>query len=169
MMFFVACHHTDNNTQLLSYNGKYPDESTDSMELVVSDSGLVSFVITTPLFNSYHGDSSYTECPKGVTAVSYTEWGDPQAKLSAQYACNINNTTYRASNNVIIIDLLKHDTLETEEIIWDQRKRIIYSKVLVKQKKADGSVNYGDGFEADERFSKYTITHPRGEMYAVDF
>ena len=76
---------------------------------------------------------------------------------------------YKASKNVVIIDVLKGDTLRTEEIIWDQRRRMIYSNVLVKQTKADGSVNYGDGFEADERFTKYTIFHPRGEMAGLDF
>ena len=89
--------------------------------------------------------------------------------LTADYACNVNNTKYRASKNVVIIDLIKRDTLETEEIIWDQRRKTIYSNVLVKQKKADGSVNYGDGFEADERFTRYTIIHPHGEMAGLDF
>jgi hypothetical protein len=30
-------------------------------------------------------------------------------------------------------------------------------------------VNYGDGFDADERFTRYTIIHPHGEMVGYDF
>ncbi len=169
MMFFVSCNHKDKNTGLLEYKGKFPDESAENMELIVSDSGVVSFVVRAPMFNTYRTDSTYTDCPEGITAISYTEYGRMQAILTAKYACNINNNMYKASDNVVIVDVIKGDTLETEEIIWDQRKRIIFSKELVKQKKADGSVNYGDGFEADERFSKYTIFHPHGEMVAIDF
>jgi hypothetical protein len=54
-------------------------------------------------------------------------------------------------------------------VIWDQRRRSIYSTQPVRQVKRDGSVNYGDGFDADERFTRYTIIHPHGEMAGYDF
>lgn len=169
MMFFVSCHKKDKETGLLEYKGKYPDEYAENIQLVVSDSGVVSFIVKAPIFNTYRTDSLYTDYPEGITAISYNEYGQKQAMLTADYACNVNNTKYRASKNVVIIDLIKRDTLETEEIIWDQRRKTIYSNVLVKQKKADGSANYGDGFEADERFTRYTIIHPHGEMAGLDF
>lgn len=169
MMFFVACNLKEKQSGLLEYHGKYPDESAENITLTVSDSGVVSFIVKAPVFNTYRQDSAYTDYPEGITAISYNEAGVQQAILTADFACNINNTMYKASKNVVIIDVLKGDTLETEEIIWDQRKRMIYSNVLVKQSKADGSVNYGDGFEADERFTKYTIFHPHGEMAGLDF
>lgn len=169
MMFFVCCNHKDKNSGLLEYKGKFPDESAENIILTVSDSGIVSFIVKAPLFNTYRTDSAYMDYPEGITAISFTENGQQQAILTAKYACNINNSTYKASNNVVIVDIIKGDTLETEEIIWDQHQRKIYSNVLVKQTKADGSVNYGDGFEADERFTKYTIFHPHGEMVGLDF
>lgn len=169
MMFFVCCGRKDKNSGLLEYQGKFPDESAENVTLTVSDSGIVSFIVKAPIFNTYRTDSTYVDYPEGITAISYTEHGQQQAILTANYACNINNSMYKASKNVVIVDMLKGDTLKTEEIIWDQRRRMIYSKVLVKQTKSDGSVNYGDGFEADERFTKYTIFHPRGEMAGLDF
>lgn len=169
MMFFVACGNLHKKVELLQYDGKYPDESAENMSITISDAGVTSFIVITPLMNTYEGDSTYTDCPMGITAISYNENGQKQAILTADYACIINNTIYRASQNVVIRDVIKGDTLETEEIIWDQRQRTIYSNHLVKQKKADGSVNYGDGITADERFTKYTIIHPRGEMNGLDF
>ena len=169
MMLFTACKSKNGNSQLLEYDGKFPDESAENMTLTVSDSGIVSFIVKAPVFNTYRTDSTYMDYPEGITAISYTEGGLKQAILTANYACNINNSMYKASKIVVIIDVLKGDTLRTEEIIWDQRRRMIYSNVLVKQTKADGSVNYGDGFEADERFTKYTIFHPHGDMAGLDF
>jgi len=170
MVFLVSCKDHKEEAQLFSYHGKYPDESAENITITMSDSGTVSFVVSTPILNSYSSDSiPYTDCPEGIKIVSYTEWGEKQAIITADYAAYENNSIYRASKNVVIRDVIKGDTLETDEIIWDQRTRTIYSNVLVKQKKADGSINYGDGFTADERFTKYTIIHPRGEMSGFDF
>ncbi|MBQ6071309.1 MAG: LPS export ABC transporter periplasmic protein LptC [Bacteroidales bacterium] len=169
MMFFVGCSSSSKEKQLLEYNGRYPDESAENMVITTSDSGRTSFIVKAPLMNSYSGDSSYMDCPKGVTIISFNEMGRRQAVLTAGYACAINNAIYKASKNVVICDVVQGDTLETEEINWDQRSKTIYSNVLVKQKKADGSVNYGDGFTADEHFTKYTIIHPRGEINGFDF
>lgn len=169
MMFFVACSNKLKEVSLVQYNGKFPDESAENMTLTMSDSGKTSFIIQTPLLNRYYGDSSYADCPKGITVISYNEHGRKQAILTAGYASDVANTQIQASHNVVIHDIIKNETIETEQIIWDQRKGKIYSIVLVKQTKADGSVNWGDGFEADERFTKYTIKHPRGEMAAMKF
>lgn len=170
MMFLLSCNSHKEEASLFSYQGKYPDESAQNITITMSDSGTVSFVVSTPILNRYYLDTiNYIDCPEGIKIVSYTEWGEKQAVITADYAICENNSVYRATRNVTICDVIKGDTLETEEIIWDQRTRTIYSNVLVKQKKADGSVNYGDGFTADERFTRYTIFHPRGEMNGFEF
>lgn len=170
MVFLISCNRHSDKVELFSYQGKYPDESAENITITMSDSGKISFMVTTPILNHYaSGNDNYTDCPEGIKIVSFTEWGEKQAIITADYAAYENNSVYRASKNVVIHDVIKGDTLETDEIIWDQRTRTIYSNVLVKQKKADGSVNYGDGFTADERFTKYTIVHPRGEMNGFDF
>ncbi len=170
MMFFISCNtHKNKEPILYMYNGKFPDESAENMCITMSDSGKISFIVETPLMNRYYGDSAYTDCPKGVKIVSYNEHGLKQAILTADYACEIRAISYKASKNVVIIDVIKGDTLQTEEITWDKNARTITCNTLVKQSKADGSVNYGDGFTADDRFTKYTIIHPRGVMSGFEF
>ncbi len=170
MVFFVACQQKQSEEVLFKYNGKYPDESAENMRIVMSSNGIVSFEAEIPLMNRfYESTEDYLECPKGVKVVSYTENGEMQAVLTANYAKELHNSMYKASGNVVIIDLIKGDTLRTEEITWNQSSRVVFSHALVKQSKADGSVNYGDGFTADDRFSQYTITHPRGVMSGFEF
>lgn len=164
LIFSVACGDHYKQVELEEFDGKFPDESSENMVITFSDSGQTSFVIKTPLMNRYSEDTNYFDCPKGITVISYNEAGEQQAILTADYAVGINNSIYQASENVVIHDIIQDETIETEQIIWDQRGKKIYSVVLVKQTRADGSVNWGDGFVADERFTKYTITHPRGEM-----
>jgi len=170
MMLFAACNSENRNSQLLEFEGKYPDESAENMTITVSDSGKTVFIVKTPMLNRYNSpDSTYLDCPKGIVIHSFNDYGRKQAVITANYACQVNNNLYKATDNVIIYDLISGDSVITDEVIWDQRKRSIYSTKTVKQVKRDGSVNYGDGFNADERFTRYTIIHPHGEMVGYDF
>jgi hypothetical protein len=45
---------------------------------------------------------------------------------------------------------------------------MIYSDVEITQIKADGTMNKGDGFEANEKFTKYTVKNSRGEFLVDD-
>ena len=170
MMLFAACHSKSPNAQLLEFEGKYPDESAENITITVSDSGQTAFIVNTPMLNRYESpDTTYLDGPKGITIVSFNDFGRRQAIVTADYACQINNNLYKATHNVVIYDYGSGDSVITDEVIWDQRMRSIYSTKSVKQVKRDGSINYGDGFNADERFTKYTIIHPHGEMVGYDF
>jgi LPS export ABC transporter protein LptC len=107
------------------------------------------------------------DCPKGITIISYDDWSEKQSKMSADYAVSIDKTQFmEAHKNVVIVDLKKNEKIETEQIIWDKKTKKIYSNVRVRQTKADGTVNIGEGFVADERFTKYTVFKPVGEVLA---
>ncbi|MCR4827185.1 MAG: LPS export ABC transporter periplasmic protein LptC [Bacteroidales bacterium] len=170
MMLFAACKSKNNNSQLLEYDGKFPDESAENMTITVSDSGTTIFIVSTPILNRYNSsDTAFVDCPEGITITSFNDYGHKQAVITAGYACQINNNLFKATDNVVIYDLSNGDSVITDEVIWDQRQRSIYSTKSVKQVKSDGSINYGDGFNADERFTRYTIIHPHGEMVGYDF
>ncbi len=170
MMFFISCKNKQEESVLFEYKGQYPDESAENMRLVMSNNGQLTFIVEAPLLNRYYGsEESYADCPEGIKILSYNENGEKQALLTAKYAKEEKNKIYKASQDVIIIDLIKGDTLRTEEIVWNQTDHTVISNTLVKQSKADGSINYGDGFTADERFTQYTIIRPRGVMSGFEF
>lgn len=169
-VLFVSCQEDEfSKTNLLSYKGKYPDESSANLHLSFSDSGRLNFQINTPLLNKYNGEESYMDCPEGIEIISYDFMGKPEAILKADYAIsNDRDGCMEARNHVIITNLAKGDTITTEKIVWDKRNRKIYSDVPVRQTRADGTVYLGTGFDADEKFTKYTVRNPRGEIIAND-
>lgn len=169
MVLFTSCSRHHETVVLKEYDGKYPDESASDLHIVFSDKGITSFEIYAKTMNKYFGDTIYMDCPEGITIYSYDEYGNKQSVLTADYAISMENPSFmEASKNVVIKDLVKNEMIETEQIIWDKMQKKIYSVVMVKQTKADGSVNYGDGFESDERFTKYRVLNPRGEMIVND-
>ncbi|MCL2290024.1 MAG: LPS export ABC transporter periplasmic protein LptC [Bacteroidetes bacterium] len=149
---------------LLEYDGKFPDESVRNIEIIRSEEGELAFTLYAPVMNKYYGDEPYTDFPEGITVTSYTN-GDKQSTLTADYAIDHERADrMEAHGNVIIVDLVKEESILTEKIIWDKRSKRIFSDVEVTQIKADGTVNKGDGFESDEKFTKYVIENPRGEI-----
>ncbi|MCQ2287214.1 MAG: LPS export ABC transporter periplasmic protein LptC [Bacteroidales bacterium] len=174
MLFLFSCQQEIKKNSLLEYGGKYPDESSSDIQIIFSDEGIKSFELFAPVMNTYnptdsHPEINYMDCPKGIKIISFDELGNEQSILTADYAINDqHNRIMEARHHVVLKNMEKNETIETEQIIWDKPSAKIYSKVLVKQTKADGTVNYGDGFDADEKFTKYTVWHPRGEVLAAD-
>ena len=68
-----------------------------------------------------------------------------------------------AHSNVVVNNYETDEQLNTEELIWDQRKEFIYSNKFVKITTGDG-VLYGDGLESDQTFSSRRIINPSGEI-----
>ncbi len=165
VVLFFSCGKNREPVVAKECHGKYPDESATEIHMIFSDAGITSFELYAPTLNKYLGDTVYMDCPDGIIIYAYDEWGEKQSMLTADYAISAEiPPRMEASKNVVIKDLVKNETIETEQLIWDKNRQVIYSVVPVKQTKADGTVNYGDGFEADEHFSKYRVFNPRGEM-----
>lgn len=169
-VLFVGCKKGNfSKDELLIYDGKLPDESVTNVKLTFSDSGRLSFAIESPLLNKYSGNAPYMDCPEGIKIISYDYLGNPESCLTADYAISEERTQrMEARRNVVITNLKQGDTLKTKKIVWDKRNKRIYSNVRVQQIRADGTINIGDGFDADERFSKYTVRNPRGQVIAND-
>ena len=166
----LSCSNDLKTVQQLTFKDKYPDEAAKDVELTYSDGGVLVAVIHAKSLHRYYGESPYFDFPNGLKLYSYNKKGNLSMELTCNYAVSYENTSLiEAKNNVVIHDLVKNDILETEHIVWDQKGKRIYSNCFVKQTKPDGSVSFGDGFDADESFSKYSIRNPKAEIITNDF
>jgi len=152
----------------MEYDGKFPDESARNIEYIMSEDGQITFKLSAPVMNKYNGENPYIDFPEGISVSSYTN-GEKHSTLTAGYAISEERTQrMEAHKNVVIVDLVKQESVLTEKIIWDQKNKRIYSDVEITRIKADGTVDKGEGFESDEKFTKYSIRKPRGEILAED-
>jgi LPS export ABC transporter protein LptC len=52
----------------------------------------------------------------------------------------------------------KNEKLETPELIWDEKERIVYTDKLVRITNAEkGDTTYGFGFRANQEFNRFEI------------
>lgn len=148
----------------LEYDGKFPDESAKDIEIVCSESGTLSLIIFAPVLNKYLSDTTYIECPAGVKITSFDEHGQVRSLLSAKRAYSKDNDALmEIRDSVVVHDLQKNEIIETEKIVWDKNKHMIFSDTEVRRTNADGSIDIGSSFEGNERMTKYTIKNIRGE------
>jgi LPS export ABC transporter protein LptC len=108
-------------------------------------------------------ENPYIEMPKGVHALFYDDQLNVKSRLDADYGIRYEKEQkMEARKNVVVINE-KGDMLNTEHLIWDERKEKLLSNEFVKITTKD-EIIYGNGFEANQNFTKYRIFNIKGTL-----
>lgn len=132
------------------------------LETTINDSGMVKYRFLTPEMAQYDKkESPYTEFPQGLNVIMYDARGQIDARIKSNYAKFLSNEKlWELKNNVEAVNQ-KGDVLNTEQLFWDQNKKLIYSNLFTKVT-TKTEILTGIGFEANERFTTYTFRQPQG-------
>lgn len=129
-----------------------------------SDSGNKQVILRSPLLEKYEGDDPYSEFKEGFEVTFYNTGGDKVSFISANYGINYEKKQLlKARNDVVVKNYDTEEQLNTENLIWDKEKKIIYTKSFVKITSPD-NVIFGDSLWAKEDFSFREIYNMRGEI-----
>lgn len=163
-MFFACRNEMRDITAFDSMLDTLPGLSAYDIEFTYSDSAKIQIRLTGPTMHSYDGEDPYLEFPDGFKVLFYDSLMNVQSQIRANYGINYQKRKLmEARGNVIVINYEADEQLNTEELIWDQRKEMIYSNKFVKITTGDG-VLYGDGLESDQTFTSRRIINPSGEI-----
>jgi LPS export ABC transporter protein LptC len=164
-----SCKNDISVVNSLSIKEKSPTEIAIKMHLYFSESGKVKNEFIFEEMNKYAEPEPYLEYPKGVELISYDENNQKEITLTANYGISYEERNImEAKYNVVITNFQTGEIIETEHLVWDMDKHLIYSNTQTKQTKSDGSIYIGDRFESDETLSKYTIFNPQIIFYAEE-
>ncbi len=131
-----------------------------------SDSGSLQVVLRSPLMEQYDMDKKnpYTEFPEGFEITFYDKNGNKVSFISAEYGVNYRKKQLlRARKNVVVKNFDSGEQLNTENLDWDQKKKIIHTHTFVKITSPENVV-FGDSLWAKEDFSSREIYNMRGEI-----
>jgi LPS export ABC transporter protein LptC len=169
ILTFSNCKNDISVVNSLSIKEKSPTETATKMHLYFSEFGKVKNEFIFEEMNKYTDPEPYMEYPKGVKLISYDENKQKEITLTANYGINYEERNLmEAKYNVVITNFKTGEIIETEHLVWDMDKHLIYSNTQTKQTKSDGSIYIGDRFESDETLSKYTIFNPQIIIYAEE-
>jgi len=163
VVFAASCKNDIKIINAIGNKNFLPVESAKDVETIYSDSGQVVVVMRAPQLDKYEGEKPYFEMTKGVEVYFYDSLMQVKSKLTADYAISYEKENImEAKNNVVAVNE-KNEQLNTEHLVWDQRKAIIYSNKFVKINTGK-EILLGDGMESDERFNKWKIKKPKGSI-----
>ncbi len=163
MLFFSACENDMEKVKLISTKDTLPNTSAKNVELFYSEFANVRIHLTAPLINEYELENPYREMPKGIKVLFFDSVGNQISSLRAEYAISYQNEQRMEAKNDVVVINEKNEQLNTEHLIWDQKKKKIFSEKFVKITTPD-KIIHGDGFESDETFDKWSLKKIRGTI-----
>ena len=163
--FFIAgCENDIEKVKLFGSHEQSPAESVKNIKIIYSDSAEVKAELTAPVMNRYTHEKPYLEMPVGLKVIFYDQALNVKSRLSAEYGIRYErDQKMEARKNVVVVNE-KGEQLNTEHLIWDERKEKLLSDEFVKITRKD-EIIYGTGFEANQDFSKYKIFNIKGTIF----
>ncbi len=163
LFFFSSCVNNPAEVNTLTEKNTGPVQTAYNIEILYSDSAILKARVVTPELDKFGGDKPYILFPKGVKAYFYGEDQKVTSSLSAKYAVNHENEKRMEAKKDVVVINDKGEKLNTEHLVWDQNTQKLYSDQFVKITTSD-EVVYGDGFEANEDFTRYRIKKIKGTI-----
>jgi len=166
LLLLSACRQEPELTGVASSSDTAYIPRTTALDIVViySDSGRIQARVSGPAVHRYAGEDPWMEFPDGFLIEMYDSAQRIESTITARYGKRVESSRImEARGDVVVRNELKQEQLNTEILIWDERKHLIHAESPVKIT-TPGKVLYGTGLEADENFSVYKILKPRGEM-----
>lgn len=149
---------------------KLPTISDRDIEIIYNDSTKLKLILKAPLLNMYLGEEpEYYEAPQGMEVVFYDKDERPESKVTCKYAIYFKDKQlWEGRDSVEAVNVQKGDTLQTEQLFWNQGTGIIYSEKFTRIATIDG-VFYGEaGFESNQNFSRWKLFGSSGNVNVND-
>lgn len=141
-------------------------EIARDVEILYSDSAVVRVRITAPVLMYYiERDNPRQEFPEGIKVEFLNPDLRVRSTLTAKFAIREQDKGLVTTRDSVVLTTIEQEKLETEELLWDEKTEKVYTEKFVKVTKP-GEVIYGFGLEANQDFSFWKITVPKGIIKA---
>ncbi len=164
---WTACENSWNEIKKVSENVNAEVETAENIEILYSTDAHVRARLISKELKRFVTKKPYLEFNKGLTVLFFDEQLIQSSKLTSGYGrVDELSDEMIVRNNVVVINS-KGETLNTEELIWDNKTKKIYTDQFVSIKTKDEMI-YGDGLEANEDLTNYKIKKIRGTIQLKD-
>jgi LPS export ABC transporter protein LptC len=144
----------------LEYTG--PVSEAENVQMYYTEKDVIKVKMNTPLM--YEFKNQDRECPKGIYLEFFDENGKLESTLKANHAYFFKEQNqWRGRGDVIVKNIQKNEQLNTEELFWKQADKKIFTEKFVTIRQGE-DVIYGEGLDAKEDMSDYTINKISGTL-----
>lgn len=152
----ASCGDKEKSAVTIDYDsGSVPSLATDSVTMLISDSGIVRYKVIAKVWNQYDQvKDKYAYFPEGLYGEQFDSLFHVIASVKADTAWNfVNKKLWKLKKNVFIKNHETGDTFESEEFYWDEQKRTIYSDSIVKINQPGQNTVYASKFVSNQEMT----------------
>ncbi len=163
-IFVVSCSNKLKKTGSIDISSA-PVQVVDSMVAVQSENGRLKMRMEAPVMERYSRNDenlSYEDFPRGMNVFGYNEEGLLETEISsdgARHTTKQNDEKWDAYGNVVVMNYIKGEKIETDTLHWDRERKIIYTDCYVKLSSPQGFMQ-GYGLRSDEMARNAELLRP---------
>lgn len=144
-------------------------EEAKNVEITYSDSANIKVSIEGPVMLNYvDRQQPKQEFTDGVKVTFFDENQNISSVLTAKYGLRIENRLEVIVRDSVVWQSVDQRRLETEELIWDERKKKVFTNRFVAVMLPPGDTTFHMGFEADQDFSNVKFKSTSGNKVVED-
>lgn len=163
VLLLTSCKTDLDEAKLITSRANVNIETGKEVEILYTDYGVTRIKAVARTATRYNTQKPYMEFSDGMKMYFYSATGEIESTLTARYATAVENSNEMTARDSVVVINNKGDRLDTDELIWDEEKKTIYSNSFVKISTPD-EIIYGNGMVADQNFSNYTIKKITGTV-----
>lgn len=166
IIFFISCQEVDMAKVKAMFNEEEAGiEVADSVQFSYKEGEYTRAIVTGKTVKRYIKTENKLVFSDGLLVKFYDQL-NLNSVLKADYAENNDAEQIIVVSGNVYMENAKNEILETPELTWSIRDKKIYTDKAIKIKTPDHTI-YGEGFNANENFSNYTIRKVKG-IVSVD-
>jgi len=161
LIVLISCTNDPRLVQEFVSDKQQPIEKIKEAELLHTENGKVKVRLLASCIERFQDIQPALIFSDHLEVYFYNDSSELQSTLIADYASiDEENKIMMAQNNVVLISS-DDKKLETDELVWDEKKNKIYTDKKVKITTGK-EVVYGEGFTSTPDFKQYSITKIHG-------
>jgi len=161
---FTACENNINEVKEVTQKLAANIETIEEVSMMYSESAIIRVRLEAPKLLRHKTEKPFTEFPEGLKLIFFGDSLKMNSILTANYGVRYEKEQKTVvKDKVVWLNEEKNERLETEELTWNERTKKIYSDKFVKITTNTESI-FGEGFEAEQDFSRYKIKKITGTV-----
>lgn len=162
-----SCENDIEKIKSLTDPSELPNVYAKKVEIIYTDSSDLQMILEAPSIKQFSKEVDrrpYIEFPDGIHVKFYDDSMKIESEITANYAIYYqDDKLWEAKGNVVAHNIEK-GRLNTEVLFWDENKELIYSNSFSRIETEDGTFYGQDGFEANQRFTKWRLKGSSGTV-----
>lgn len=163
LLLASSCSNDLGEAEMITSRANVNIETGKDVEIHYSDNGVTRIVAKGNTVTRHLTQKPYMEFGDGMELVFYSNDSKVESKMTARYATVVENSNEMTARDSVVVINEKGERLDTDELIWDEQKKIIYSNTFVKITTAD-EIILGKGMTANQNFTDYVVKSISGTI-----